>query len=276
MRGRVRPGTLALDLLVVAAVVFLFLPLLVVFPVSVTPSSYFRFPPNGFSGRWYGDFWGDPIWLQTAWLSLRLAVAASLLATMLSLTAAVALTRLRPPGVAAFRLLFVAPLILPAVITGTALLYVMTRFGLDGTFAGLLIGHTVIALPFAFLFVETALRGYDRSLEDVAVSLGASRFEAFRRITLPVLTPALIAGAVFAFIASWDDVVIVLMLGDFSTRTLPLRMFEFMTTQIRPTIAAISSMLIVALLVATLAYLAASARISRVRRAPLEAREPDS
>jgi putative spermidine/putrescine transport system permease protein len=163
-----------------------------------------------------------------------------------------------------------SPLIVPLVITGVALLFAVVKVHLNATFAGILIGHVVMGTPFAFLVIESALRNYDLSLEDAAVTLGASRFGAFRRITVPAMAPAFAAGALFAFIASWDDVVLVTVLGNFDTQTLPLRMLEFMTTQIRPTIAAVSTMLIGLLLLLMLAVLGVQARLDR-RRSPLPA-----
>jgi putative spermidine/putrescine transport system permease protein len=269
--GRRTVGTCVLDAVLAGAVGFLILPLVVVFPVSITPSTYFRFPPDGFSLRWYEDFFGDEAWRNAGWLSLRLAVSASVLATAIGLAAALAVTRLRSPLFVALRVLFVAPLVVPLVITSTALLFAILQVNLHATFSGLLIGHTVLGLPFAFLITEAALRNYDMALEDAAVTLGASRLHAFRRVTLPAIMPAVVAGALFAFIASWDDVVVSTFLGNFRTQTLPLRMLEFMSTQIRPTIAAISTLLISGLLLAMLAFLAIQTRLDRRRRpAPAE------
>ncbi|MCC6380955.1 MAG: ABC transporter permease subunit, partial [Dehalococcoidia bacterium] len=149
----------------------------------------------------------------------------------------------------------IAPLIVPLVITGTAVLYVVDELDIEGTFEGILLGHIVLALPFAYLVIESALRGYDTSLEDAAVTLGAGRARAFRAVTLPAIAPALFAAAAFAFIASWDDVVVARFLsGSVGLQTLPIRMYMFMSTQIRPTIAAISSLLITTLFVALLAW----------------------
>lgn len=256
---RATPGPpverVVLNAVTAVAILFFVTPLLVVFPISVTPSSYFRFPPGGFSLRWYEDFFGDGAWRDAGWLSLRLAVTTTVVATGFSLLAAFATTRYLRRGATAFRLLFIAPLIVPLVITGTAVLYVVDELDIEGTFEGILLGHIVLALPFAYLVIESALRGYDTSLEDAAVTLGAGRARAFRAVTLPAIAPALFAAAAFAFIASWDDVVIARFLsGSVGLQTLPIRMYMFMSTQIRPTIAAISSLLITTLFVALLAW----------------------
>ncbi len=259
-RWRSNPGILALDVLLVLTLVFLFLPLVVVFPVSITPSSYFRFPPDGFSLRWYEDFAGNEQWHQTAWLSLRLAVASTLASTALGLAAALATTRMLRRGVSFVRALLLTPIVVPVVILAAALLhgYEEIHLATRNTFFGLMVGHTLLGLPFTFIILESTLRTFDVALEDVAIGLGASRVAAFRRITLPIVFPGIIAAAAFAFVASWDDVVVAAVVGNFRTQTLPLRMLEFMTTQIRPTTAAISSTLITALAAGMLAYQLAS------------------
>lgn len=249
----------ALWVLTVLVLVFLVFPLVVVIPESFSPSAILQFPPAGFSLRWYRDFFSDSDWLDALWLSIRLALAVSVLATLLGLGAAVALVRFVGFGKRAIRALALAPLIVPVIVTAIALFEIMTRLGLVGSFLGLLLCHTVLALPFPFFILENALKSVDPTLEDAAVSLGANRIRAFVKVTVPLIAPSIFGAALFAFLASWDEVVIVLFVGGALLQTLPVQMFQFLTTEVRPTIAAASTMLIGALLLGMLLGRALSA-----------------
>ncbi len=226
---------------------FLIIPLLVVIPISFNPGTVLQFPPKGISLRWYHDFLQDERWLRALWLSLRLAFSVSILATTIGLLTALALTRFVKRGKALFRALLLTPLIFPAIVVGIAMFDVFNTVGLVRTFAGLVVAHTILAIPYAVLTIESGLKRVSTDLEDAAVSLGASRLQAFRRITLPMIVPSLVAAAVFSFVISWDEVVLVVFISGARQQTLPLRMFEFLQTEIRPTLAAISALLIVAL-----------------------------
>ena len=242
------PGKIALNLVFVAVLIFLFLPLIVVVPVSFTPGTVLKFPPEGLSWRWYQDFWEDDRWRAAGWLSIRLAFSTAIVATFIGMLAAVGLTRFITKGKSVLRAIVLAPLIVPLIIPSVGVYYVMVKIELTSTFWGILIGHTVLALPYSIIIIESALRNYDVALEEAAMSLGASRTLAFRKITIPIILPAILASAVFGFITSWDEILLVIFLGGPNAQTLPLRMFEFLSTQVRPTIAAISSVLIVTLL----------------------------
>jgi ABC-type spermidine/putrescine transport system permease subunit II len=243
-----------LNVLFWAVLTFLLLPLIVVIPVSFSPSTVLHFPPAGLSWRWYEDFFGDDRWVNAAWLSIRVGVSVAIVSTLIGMLAAVALTRFITFGKGLVRSLVLSPLIVPLIITSVGVYYVMSELGMNSTFQGILIGHTVLALPYSVIIIESALRAYDVTLDEAAVSLGASRVLTFRKITMPIIMPSILASATFAFITSWDDVLLVTFLGGPSAQTLPLRMFEFLTTQVRPTIAAISSMLIVTLVGLMLLY----------------------
>ena len=243
-----------LNLLFGAVLTFLLLPLIVVIPVSFSPSSVLQFPPTRLSWRWYEDFFGDDRWVNAAWLSIRVGLAVAIVSTLIGMLAAVALTRFVTLGKGLMRSLVLSPLIVPLIITSVGIYYVMSELGMNSTFQGILLGHTVLALPYSVIIIESALRGYDVTLDEAAVSLGASRVLTFRKITMPIILPSILASATFAFITSWDEILLVTFLGGPRAQTLPLRMFEFLTTQIRPTIAAISSMLIVTLVGLMLLY----------------------
>jgi len=242
----------ALWALTVLVLVFLIFPLLVVIPESFSPSAILQFPPAGLSLRWYRDFFGNADWLDALRLSIELGVAVAVLATLLGLGAAIGVVRFIGVGRGAIRALALAPLIVPVIVTAIALFEVMTRLGLVGSFVGLLLCHTVLALPFPFFILENALKSVDPTLEDAAVSLGASRARAFLKVTVPLIAPSIFGAALFAFLASWDEVVIVLFVGGALLQTLPVQMFQYLTTEVRPTIAAASTMLIGALLLGML------------------------
>ncbi|MEX2236031.1 MAG: ABC transporter permease [Dehalococcoidia bacterium] len=245
---------------------FLFLPLVVVIPISFTPGTVIQFPPDGLSLRWYRDALEDERWRQALWVSVRLGISVAVVTTVLGLGAALALTRFVSHGKTFIRTLVLAPLIVPVIITSIAVFDIFTRTGLARTFLGLVIAHTIIAVPFAVIILESALRRFDVSLEEAAISLGASPLGAFCRITLPILAPALLASLVFSFVTSWDEVVLVVFLGGATNQTLPLRMFEFLESNIRPTVAAISTALILATIGGILAYYSSTTAVGMLRR----------
>jgi putative spermidine/putrescine transport system permease protein len=274
-KGIFDPTRLFLNIVFVGMLIFLFLPLVVVVPISFTPGTALRFPPEGLSWRWYEDFWNDERWRAAGWLSIRLAVSTAICATFIGMLAAIGLTRFVTKGKAILRAIVLAPLIVPLIITSVGIYYVMVRFELNATFWGMLIGHTVLALPYSIIIIESALRNYDIALEEAAMSLGASRVLAFRKITIPIILPAILASAVFGFITSWDEVLLVIFLGGPNAQTLPLRMFEFLSTQVRPTIAAISSVLIVTLLGVVVIYQLLSWQQRRTRGGGRPVFEPE-
>jgi ABC-type spermidine/putrescine transport system permease subunit II len=243
---------------------FLLFPLIAVFPISLSEGTILEFPPESLSLRWYEDFFGDRTWTDALFLSLRLGAGVALLATVLGLATAVAITRYMQRGRGAMRALVLAPLMVPVIVTAIAVYDIAIDLRLVGTFWGLLLAHTVLALPFAVIILESALKSVDRNLEDAAVSLGANRVQAFVKVTVPILRPAILTAMLLAFVTSWDEVVVVLFVGGAFEQTLPVRMFEFLTTQVRPTVAAASGVLIASIGIAAVA--AAIVRLIRRRR----------
>jgi putative spermidine/putrescine transport system permease protein len=235
-----------------AVIAFLLFPLVAVFPISVSADTILQFPPTDVSLRWYEEFFNDREWTDALFLSLRLGVAVALLSTVLGMACAVAITRYLRRGKRPMRALVLAPLMVPVIVTAIAMFDVAIDLRLVGTFWGLLLAHTVLALPFAVIILESALKSVDRNLEDAAVSLGANRFQAFVKVTMPLLRPAVFTALLITFVTSWDEVVVVLFIGGAFEQTLPVRMFEFLTTQVRPTVAAASGVLIAGLLVGAL------------------------
>jgi putative spermidine/putrescine transport system permease protein len=241
-RLRARALLWTVSLLVIG---FLVLPSLFVIPVSFTAGNFIGFPPEGFSLRWYGVYLGSPGWIAATMRSLVVALATGVLATALGTAAAFPLVRQRIVGRGALLALVLAPLVLPRIIIALALFYFYARLGLVGTVLGLVLGHTVLAVPYVVITVMAVLKTYDERLDQAAWSLGAGKWATFRRITLPQIRGGVIAGFLFAFITSFDDLTIALFITGGSTATLPRQMWNDLLLQVNPTLAAVSTVILV-------------------------------
>ncbi|MEU6610248.1 ABC transporter permease [Streptomyces shenzhenensis] len=231
---------------VAGAVVLLLAPTLVVIPMSFTSGSTFAFPPKGWSLRWYQEFFTSSEWMSSLVTSLQVGLLVAVLATALGVAAAFGLDRTRFRGRGIIRSLMMAPMIMPGIVVAIAVYAVFLRWQLNGTLAGFVVAHTMLAVPFVITTVTTSLSGYDRTVETAAASLGAGPLTVFRRITLPLLLPGVLSGFVFAFVTSLDEVVVALFLQTPQIRTLPVQMYQSITLQIDPTTAAASSLIVVA------------------------------
>ena len=223
---------------------FLMLPLLVVFPISLSSAPYMQFPPPGLSWQWYERYLDDPQWIDATWRSLYIGGATAVLALVLGVPLAFALVRGRFFGRTVLDRVALAPIIVPHIIFAVAVYGLFAKLKLIGTWYGLVVGHTVLALPFVVLVIAAGLRDFDRSLEQAAEGLGASRWQTLRKITLPLLRPSLVSAGLLAFISSFDEVVVALFLAG-ANMTLPKKMFDNIMMEIDPTIAAVSVMQIV-------------------------------
>lgn len=239
----VRFNRLILALSGIGVLVFLCLPVLIVVPMSFSDSTSLRFPPEGFSLRWYGQVFGDARWVRAMQTSLVLALISSTLALVLGGLAAYGLVRGRFVGRMAIQSNFVSPMIIPSVITAVALYFALARTGFLGSFAGLLLGHTLLGVPYVVLIMSVAIRSFDSRLEEVAFTLGASWFTMFRRVLIPNLLPSIAAAWIFAFVTSFDEVVITSFIGG-THETVPKRMFNDLVLQVNPSITAIATLLI--------------------------------
>lgn len=230
--------------------VFLIAPLFVVFPISFSAARYLTFPPPGFSWQWYESYLNDPAWIQATVTSIKVALGTTVLATLLGTLAAFSLVRGHYPGRAWVDRLVAAPIIVPNIIIAVALYGVFARFRLIGEWYGVMLGHTIYAIPFVVLVVGAALRTFDANQEQAAMGLGASRLGAVWRITLPQIRPSIVSAAFLAFITSFDELIIALFTSG-TNATLPKKMFENIIFEIDPTIAAVSvlQILLVALVV---------------------------
>ena len=236
-------GRWAGNVVALSVLLFLCLPILIVVPMSFSSAEALTFPPPGLSLRWYASFFGDPRWLEAALTSIIVALASSSLALLFGSPAAYALVRGTIRGRRALEANFLAPLIVPQVITAVALYMYFARIGILGTMPGLVIGHTVLGLPYVILVMSVAIRTFDVRIEQVALSLGASWSQMFSRVLIPNLLPSLAAAWIFAFVISFDEVIITLFLSG-AHETIPKRMFNELVLRVNPTITAIATLLI--------------------------------
>lgn len=249
-----------------AALVLLFLaaPLLVVIPAAFNDSSILSFPPRAWSLRWFRDYLDSSSWIDATILSFKVALVVSLVSTLLGLTTALLLTRHSFVGRNFVRALVMAPLVVPVIVIAVGLYYVYLRVGLNGTFTGLVIGHTVVTFPYATVVISAALLEVDPRLENAAVGLGAIRPRAFVEVTLPLIRPGLVVAALFGFLISFDEVVIAIFVTSAETMTLPRRIWNGIRFELSPTIAAVSTILIA---LSTLVMIASEVLRRRLRRA---------
>ena len=252
----------ALKFAVVLVLAFLALPILLIVLVSFSSASYLTFPPPTFGLRWYRAYFGSADWLAATWLSLAVGGAVVVLATSLGTLAALGLARL-PRGMrSAVAALILSPMIVPGIVVAIGVYYAFSRYGLIGTPIGLVLAHTCLAVPFVVTSVSASLSGFDRRLEQAARSLGATPWGAFRQVTLPLIRSGVLVGALFAFITSFDELIVALFLSGSGAITLPRRMWDDLRFAIDPTIAAVST-----LTIALTALLLGGAHLLRMRAA---------
>jgi putative spermidine/putrescine transport system permease protein len=238
---RIRVGALCLWCAFV--LVFLVAPILVPVPLSFNSGSFFTFPLAGLSTRWYETVLGTARWRNAIGNSVLIGTGATILATVLGTMTAMGLSDPRFPARRLVVPLLISPLIVPIVVTavGTYLFY--ARMGLVNTYAGIILAHTVIASPFVVVTVGASLTGFDRNLMRAASILGARPLTGFFRVMLPLILPGVLSGAAFAFVTSFDEVVIVQFLANADQRTLPLEMFTGLREQLSPAITAAATLM---------------------------------
>ena len=242
-------------LLAAAVALFLVAPILLVFPLSASSAPFLSFPPPAWTWGWYERIFDDPKWLRAFWSSLQVAVIAIAIAVATGTAAAIGLARLPARWRGPIETVVVMPLIVPTIVVAIGLYYVLAPLGLHGSRVMLGVGHAALAAPFVVLTVRAALKNLDPNLELAARGLGAGTTTVLRRIMLPVLAPGIGAGAVFAFITSFDDVVLALFLTDARSRTLPRVIYEGVTKDTDGTIVAIAAILVTFSLLALCASL---------------------
>lgn len=227
-----------------SAVVFFFLaaPILIIVVVSLGSSEVMSFPPQAFSLRWYERYFSDPMWMAATRTSLLAATLTAITSLVLGFSASVVLVRGKFAGKAALRILLMSPLIVPKIIIAVGLYFLYVEMRMLGTLWGIVAAHTVIAMPYVVMIMSAALYGFDRRLEWAARGLGASTFEVLWHVTFPVLRPAIMSATLFAFVASFDDIILSMFLTKLAEPTLPRQIWVNVQQTIDPTIAAVSTL----------------------------------
>lgn len=224
-------------------VVYLLFPLLIVIPISFVDSRFLQFPPESYSLRWYRNFFNDSDFLDATVLSFLVGIPSTLIATTLGTLAALGLTRTKFFGKGAVFALMISPLIVPVIIVALALYIFFARIDLIGSPFGLILAHSILALPFSVLIVSATLEHFDVTLERAARVHGAGPIRTFWHVTFPAIRPAVFASAIFGFFISFDELIIALFVMG-SQKTLPVRIWQDLRFEIDPTVAAVASLLI--------------------------------
>jgi putative spermidine/putrescine transport system permease protein len=225
-------------------VIFVLAPILIVCAVAFTPLGFLSLPTQGLSLRWFRAIGNNPEFVDAFWTSLWLGALSASIAIAATVPCALAVARYRFPGRDALIAFLQSPLMIPPVVLGIAFLRFFTEIGLSGTFLGLVLSHVIVVMPFALRLVIAAASGSDPQLEQAAVSLGASTWQSFRRVTLPLILPGVVSGWVLAFITSFDEVTMTVFIASPRTTTLPVRLFLYIQDNIDPLVAAVSAALI--------------------------------
>ena len=236
-----------------AALIFFYLifPILVILPLSFNAEDFFTFTkemlafdPAGYSLKHYQDFFTNPDWQQALTNSFLIAPVATILATSFGTLAAIGLSQSHVPFRSAIMAVLISPMIVPLIISAAGMYFFYSRIGLQGTYWGVVLAHAALGTPFVIITVTATLVGFDRSLVRAAASMGANPVTTFFKVQMPLIIPGVVSGALFAFITSFDEVVVVLFLGSAGQKTLPWQMFTGLREQISPTILAVASLMV--------------------------------
>ena len=225
---------------------YLVVPMVIVLPVSLTDQNYLSLPQRGLSLRHYQAFFTDPIWIASTLQSLVVATLSTIAAVIIGTACAIGCWRLSNGFASAVRLLILAPLIVPTVVQGLAMYRLWVALGLFDSYLGVILAHTMMGIPYVVITVSAALASFELRLEQAARGLGASGLATIRLIIVPNVLPGLVSGAIFAFVNSFDELVVVLFITSREIQTLPKRIWDGLQDRIDPTIAAVSMVLIAA------------------------------
>ncbi len=230
---------------------FLIAPLVVIVPLSFNAVPFFTFTPEmlsldpaGYSLQWYEDFFSNENWHGAVKNSFIIAVFATLIATTLGTIGALGLSRSQMPYKSTVMAILISPMIVPLIISAAGMYFFYSKIGLASTHLGVILAHAALGTPFVVITVTATLVGFDQSLIRAAYTLGASPTVTFFKVIVPLISPGVISGALFAFITSFDEVVVILFVGSYEQRTIPWQMFSGIREQISPTILAVATMLI--------------------------------
>jgi putative spermidine/putrescine transport system permease protein len=246
------------------ALIFLMLPILVIIPLSFNAEPYFTFTEgmlafeaDAYSLKWYQEILNDDKWILAIKNSFYIGFFATILATVLGTCAAIGLSNPNMPFQRVIMAILLSPMIVPLIITAAGMFFFYSQLNIAGTYIGIIMAHAALGTPFVIITVNAALAGFDYSLVRASMSLGASPLMTFFKVVVPLIRPGVISGALFAFITSFDEVVVVLFLAGPEQRTIPRQMFSGLREQINPTILAVATLLIVisVLMLITIEYL---------------------
>ncbi len=237
---------------VICGLIFFYLifPILVIIPLSFNADNFFTFTPkmlafdpDGYSLKHYQDFLTSPDWQQALRNSFTIAPVATIVATVLGTLAAIGLSQSHVPAKSLIMAILISPMIVPLIISAAGMYFFYSRLGLQGTYWGVVLAHAALGTPFVIITVTATLVGFDRSLTRASASLGADPITTFFKVQMPLIMPGVVSGALFAFITSFDEVVVVLFVGSASQKTLPWQMFIGLREQISPTILAVATVM---------------------------------
>jgi len=234
-----------------AILVFLITPIIVVMPLSFNAQDFFtftpemlRFDPAGYSLKHYEDFFSNSDWQNALANSVKIAPAATILSVSFGTLAAIGLSQPHVPFRRAIMAILISPMIVPLIISAAGMYFFYSRIGLQGTYLGVVLAHAALGIPFVIITVTATLVGFDNSLTRAAANMGANPVTTFFRVQMPLILPGVISGGLFAFITSFDEVVVVLFVGSAGQKTLPWQMFTGLREQISPTILAVATILV--------------------------------
>jgi mannopine transport system permease protein len=229
----------------IAILAFLLLPTVIIIPMSFGTASYLEFPPRGLTLAWYRDYFADADWMAATWFSLRIAITTTIAATVIGTAAAIALVRGSFLGKEMIQAVIMAPLIVPHIVIAVALYLFFAPIGLTGNFYGFVIANTMLSVPYVVITITAALQRFNVDLELAALNCGANRIQAFFHVVLPNILPGVMGGAVFAFLASFDEATVAFFISGLEGKTITRKMFEDIDFNLTPVIAAVSSVLMI-------------------------------
>ena len=235
----------AIRIFCVLVLVCLVLPILAIIPISFTSDTMLSYPMPGFSLRWFTEFFNSVMWTLSMKNSFIIGFATTLLATTLGTLAALGLTMANFPFKGVITGIMIMPMVVPVVISAVGIYFFYAWIGLTSTYTGMILAHTALATPFVVITVTATLQGFNRNQIRAGSSLGASPATVFFKVTLPQILPGVISGALFAFVTSFDEVVVALFIAGSEQYTLPRQMFAGIREKYNPTIAAVATMMIV-------------------------------
>lgn len=237
----------------VLVAIYMVAPLVIVVIISFSSAAFLQFPPPGLSLQWYQRMATNPAWIHSLATSVQITVPTAVIATALGTAAALGLSRAQFPGARAIGALLMAPMIVPAIITAAAVFALVQKLGLYGTLTGLVLGHTLLTLPYVTVTTLAALETVDRRLEQAALTLGATPWMTFRRVTLPLMLPGVLSGLLFALVISFDELIVSLFLSTPELRPVTVHMWSDVRGDVDPTISAVATLLFLFSLVVLLA-----------------------